>query len=121
MESGTDIVISIYMNLFEDDPGVSGRLTLLMAGSQRGEMLAQAVTDNLNAAPGTDGSARACDDLIILKRGSQPCVLVECGQLSNREEETQLQQPDYQKKLPALSAEACRISFHGNSRLLKRI
>ena len=98
-ESGSDIVISIHMNSFEDDPGVSGPLTLFMAGSQRGKLLAQGVIDSLNAALGTDGSARARDNLIILKSGNQPCVLVECGYLSNKEEEARLQQPDYQKKI----------------------
>ena len=65
----------------------------------RGKLLAQGVIDSLNAALGTDGSARARDNLIILKSGNQPCVLVECGYLSNKEEEARLQQPDYQKKI----------------------
>jgi N-acetylmuramoyl-L-alanine amidase len=98
-ESGSDIVISIHMNSFKDDPKVSGPLVLYMTGSQRGQQLAQAVIDSMNTALGTDGSIRGEDDLIILKSGNQPCVLVECGYLSNKEEESKLQQPDYQKKI----------------------
>lgn len=98
-ESGSDIVISIHMNSYEGDTSVSGPLTLFMTGSQRGEQLARAVIDSLNAALDTDGSARARNNLMILKSGNQPCVLVECGYLSNIEEESKLQQPDYQKKI----------------------
>jgi N-acetylmuramoyl-L-alanine amidase len=98
-ESGSDIVISVHMNSFKSDPGVSGPLALFMKGSVKGERLAQAVVDSINAALDTDGSVQAKGDLVVLKSGNQPCVLVECGYLSNKEEENKLRQPDYQQKL----------------------
>jgi N-acetylmuramoyl-L-alanine amidase len=97
-QSGSDIVISIHMNNFEQDPGVSGPIVLFMPGSDRGKALAEAVQASLNDALDVNGSARS-EDLYVLRSGNQPCVLVECGFLSNAEEEQKLKQPEYQQKI----------------------
>jgi N-acetylmuramoyl-L-alanine amidase len=97
-ESGSDIVVSIHMNNFKEDPDVSGPLVLFMPGSEKGQALAKTIQSSLNTALDTDGSARS-EDLYVLKSGNQPCVLVECGYLSNEEEEHALTQPEYQKKI----------------------
>ncbi len=97
-ECGSDIVVSIHMNSFPSDPSVSGPIVMFMPGSDRGKALAESVQQSLNDTLGVTGSARA-EDLYVLRSGNQPCVLVECGFISNEEEEYSMQQPDYQQKL----------------------
>ena len=97
-QCGSDIVISIHMNSFPDDPSVSGPMVLFMPGSDKGKTLAETVQQSLNDALGVDDSSRS-EDLYVLRSGNQPCVLVECGFLSNEDEEHSLQQPDYQQKI----------------------
>ncbi len=97
-QSGSDIVISIHMNNYKDDQSVCGPLVLFMPGSDKGKTLADSVQACLNAALDADASARS-ERLFILKSGYQPCVLVECGYLSNKDEEEDLQQSDYQRKV----------------------
>jgi|AGTN01.1.fsa_nt_gi N-acetylmuramoyl-L-alanine amidase len=111
-ESGSDIVISIHMNSFKDDPGVSGPVALFMPGSEKGKALAEAMQRALNETLGTDGTARS-QSLYVLKSGSQPCVLVECGYLSNEEEESKLQQAEYQQRVAAAICEGAEAFFSG--------
>jgi N-acetylmuramoyl-L-alanine amidase len=84
------------MNSFPDDPDVSGPLALFMPGSEKGQMLAELIQRQLNKALDSDGEARS-ENLSVLRNGSQPSVLVECGFLSNEEEEKNLQQETYQQ------------------------
>ena len=97
MESGSDIVVSIHLNSFKDSQ-VSGPLVLFMPGSEQGQKLADAVQQSLNTALEASGSARS-ESLYILKSGNQPCILVECGYISNEEEERNLMRSDYQQKV----------------------
>ncbi len=98
-DSGSDIVVSIHMNAFSDS-SVSGPLVIFMQGSSKGEKLAKSIQQNLLdiLKPKQQNSARS-GDLYILRSGLQPCVIVECGYLSNEEEEQLLLQDDYQKKV----------------------
>lgn len=100
-ESGSDIVVSIHMNSFTDS-SVSGPLVLFMEGSTKGEKLAKCIQSRLldAADPVMKNDARS-GDLYILRSGWQPCVLVECGYLSNPDDEKMLADSDYQKKLAA--------------------
>ncbi len=98
-QSGSDIVISVHMNNYKQDPSVNGPLVLFMSGSEKGKSLAESVQDRLSYELDADGTSRGETKLYILKSGNQPCVLVECGYLSNEEEERKLQQPDYQQKI----------------------
>ncbi len=97
-QSGSDIVISIHMNSFTEDPDVSGPLVLFMLDSAEGKRLAEAIQQSMNEKLDANGTARA-QSLYILQSGSQPCVLVECGYISNEEEERNLNQPDYQQRV----------------------
>jgi N-acetylmuramoyl-L-alanine amidase len=96
-QSASDIVISIHMNWFED-PEKSGPIVIFMPGSVEGEKLARAVQESMDTNLGTSGSARS-EELWITESGSQPCILVECGYLSNAEEEAKLCREDYQIKV----------------------
>ncbi len=96
-ESDSDIVISIHMNSHTDSK-ISGPLVLFMPGSDNGKRLAENIMDSINKELNADGKARS-DDLYILKSGNQPCVLVECGYISNAMEEASLNREDYQKKI----------------------
>ncbi len=98
-ESDSDIVVSIHMNSFSDS-SVSGPLVIFMQGSTKGEKLAKGIQQSLIDIldPPNENSARS-GDLYILRSGWQPCVIVECGYLSNEKEEQQLLQSDYQQKV----------------------
>jgi N-acetylmuramoyl-L-alanine amidase len=96
-QSESDIVISIHMNSHTDS-SISGPLVLFMPGSDNGKRLAEDMMDCINEALNADGSARG-EDLYVLKSGNQPCVLVECGYISNAMEEASLSREDYQKKI----------------------
>ncbi len=99
-DSGSDVVVSIHMNALENDSTTSGYQVYHLPGSTRGEALARAVDEGLMAQPeGIKSQGLRTDNLYILKSGTQPCVLVECGFLSNPEEESDLQDPDYQHAL----------------------
>ncbi len=111
-ESGSDIVVSVHMNNFIQDPDVSGPLVLFTPGSEKGKTLAEAVQTSLNAALDADGTARS-ENLYVLKSGSQPSVLVECGYLSNKAEENNLRQPDYQQEVAKAICDGVTAFFAG--------
>jgi len=79
---------------------VSGPLVLFMKGSPRGERLAKCIQRSMIKLlkPERENSARS-DDLYILRSGNQPCIIVECGYMSNKEELQRLKSADYQQQL----------------------
>lgn len=108
-QSGSDIVISIHVNWYTD-PDVSGPVAMFMPGSDQGKRLAEAVQQSLNAALGTSGLARS-DELFILKSGNQPCVLVECGYISNAKEAAKLGREDHRRAIAEAICEGARDYF----------
>lgn len=110
-DSGSDIVISIHMNSHTDSTA-SGPLVLFMPGSDNGQSLAEDIMDCLNEAVSASGSARS-DSLYILKSGNMPCVLVECGYISNAMEEASLVREDYQKKIAEAIVQGVAAYFGG--------
>jgi len=106
-DSASDIVVSIHMNTAED-PEVSGPVALFMPGSVQGEMLAQVIQAIMikELDPVSPNSARS-EDMYILESGAHPCVIVECGFISNAAEEALLKSEEYQKKVARAIADGC--------------
>jgi N-acetylmuramoyl-L-alanine amidase len=111
--SGADILVSIHMNSFSDT-NVSGPLVLFLPGSGQGKTLADSIQQIMNEylKPESPGSDRS-DNLRILKYGNQPSVLVECGYISNTEEENKLISSDYQNKVANAIRDGVLAYFNG--------
>ncbi|MDD5017093.1 MAG: N-acetylmuramoyl-L-alanine amidase [Eubacteriales bacterium] len=93
-----DIVISIHMNKFQAS-SASGPVVFYFDGSDEGEKLAALIQEKMIAVlePYKIRTHRP-ETYYILRSGKCPCVLVECGFLSNEREEWLLQTDDYQQK-----------------------
>jgi N-acetylmuramoyl-L-alanine amidase len=97
-DSNADVVISIHMNKFGDS-SVSGPMAFYYEESEEGKKLAAFVQQYLNdyLKPPKPRTFKP-ENYFILRSGDCPCVLVECGFLSNEREEELLQTDEYQEK-----------------------
>ena len=95
---GADCTVSIHMNKF-DDRSVKGPMCYYQAGAEEGKALADCVIGAVCAALGRDPRPANPGNNFVTRIPSVPSVLVECGFLSNPEDERNLQDPDYQQKL----------------------
>ncbi len=93
-----DLVVSIHMNKFTD-PSVKGPMAFYMEGSEEGQKLAEMVIEAVCEAIGSPQRKANPGDYFIIRESPAPSVLVECGFLSNSEDEALLQQPAHQRKL----------------------
>ena len=99
-ESGAAAAVSIHQNCFIQDPDCIGPQVFYDADSEQGRILADYVQQELNAATDEEKTRLSKESsYYIVESGSAPAVLVECGFLSNSEEEQLLTQPQYQLKL----------------------
>ncbi|MDP2892161.1 MAG: N-acetylmuramoyl-L-alanine amidase [Bacillota bacterium] len=100
--ASSDLVLSIHMNFYPDS-GCKGPAVFYMKGSELGQKAAVAVQDALNR--GTGGRRRAlAENYFVLRAGEKPCIIVECGFLSNHEEEQLLINSEYRTKIARLIA-----------------
>lgn len=98
-ESGQDLTISIHQNHFED-PSVKGPQVFYKNGSEEGASLASSIQTALNDGLSIkDPRYEQGSEFYIVKSGTAPAVIVECGFLSNPEEELLLQKSAYQIEL----------------------
>ena len=96
----TDAVISIHQNSYTDSTA-KGAQVFYYSESKEGKKLAEVLQKSLieNADPENHRMAKANTSYYILKNTSAPTVIVECGFLSNPEEERLLNTAQYQEKL----------------------
>ena len=93
-----DMLVSIHQNSFEDS-SLKGAQVFYQEGDDRSKVLAQCVQDELNyAMPYTRGNYNH-SDLYLLKESGTIGVLVECGYLTNSEDEKNLSNSEYQYKI----------------------
>ncbi|MBQ9092334.1 MAG: N-acetylmuramoyl-L-alanine amidase CwlD [Anaerotignum sp.] len=99
-ESGADILVSIHQNAFPSAKA-KGAQVFYHKNSANGKVLAECVQESLRSR--VDGSnqrqAKENKDYYILRTTEIPAVIVECGFLSNQEEEKLLNDAGYQEKL----------------------
>ena len=95
---GADCTVSIHMNKFSDR-SVKGPMCYFQAGAKDGQTLADCVIEAVCLALGRDPRPANPGNNFVTRLPSVPSVLVECGFLSNPEDERNLQDPDYQQTL----------------------
>ena len=99
-ESQADIFVSIHLNKIPQSQ-YDGWQTFYKEGSEDGARLAKQIQANLNEAIQKENNriAKTIDNIYIIKNVEIPTTIVECGFLSNPEEEKNLLDDGYQNKL----------------------
>ncbi len=95
--SNADLMISIHMNSFPL-PSSSGAYVFYANGSDEGYSLAKSVQTSLCQSFDNAREYVSVGDYFVLNYSSIPSVLVECGFLSNPQEEANLKSDDYCQK-----------------------
>ncbi|MBR2405395.1 MAG: N-acetylmuramoyl-L-alanine amidase CwlD, partial [Clostridia bacterium] len=99
--SGADLFISIHMNKFEQSK-YKGAQVFYPGNSLESKELAQTIQQSITEFADNSNYREAKDsknDIFILKDSKIPSVLVECGFLSNPEEEAKLLTQEYQSEI----------------------
>lgn len=93
------LAVSIHQNSFS--AGTKGAQVFYYTGSEEGKKLANIIQGSIRDAVGDDNHRveKANDSYYMLRKVSCPLVIVECGFLSNPEEETLLCDQKYQEKM----------------------
>ena len=100
-DSGADLAVSIHQNSYS--AGTKGAQVFYYKNSEQGKILAGSLQDAVREVIG-DGNKRVekgNDTYYMLKKVSCPFAIVECGFLSNPEEEALLGEESYQEKMAA--------------------
>ena len=98
--SSTDIFVSIHLNKINESQ-YYGWQTFFKNGNEDGKFLATCIQNNLNEAIQKENKRvpLKIDNIYIIKYVEIPTTIVECGFLSNPEEESMLKTDEYQNKL----------------------
>ena len=95
--ANADIVVSIHMNSFPSSEA-RGAQVYYAQGSESGQALADSVSKSLHNNFQNAKLTSKVGDFYVLNVSPCPSILVECGFLSNPEEELLLQDKDYMHK-----------------------
>ena len=93
-ESSADAFVSVHMNKFPDGQ-YSGPQVFFSGNNEKSEGLAKQVQSALIEAL----AKKADGSIYLLKQAKLPAILVECGFLSNEEEQKKLLDDSYQKQV----------------------
>ena len=98
-ETPGGILLSIHQNTFSDSKYSGAQV--FYAESPGSEALAKALQANLvrNLNPGSSRQSKKARGIYLMEHIRCPGVLIECGFLSNYQEEAYLRSPAYQKSL----------------------
>lgn len=98
--SKADIFVSIHMNKFEQQQYSGAQV--FYADDEESKILGQCIQTEMKQLLNPDNNRvakKADSSIFLLKKSSVPSVIVECGFLSNPQEEQLLNTPDYQDKV----------------------
>lgn len=99
-ESSADIFVSIHLNKIPQQQ-YSGWQTFYKNGNEQGKTLATCIQNGLNSSIQKENNRvpLKIDNIYIVKHVEVPISIVECGFLSNPDEEKQLLEDSYQDRL----------------------
>ena len=99
-ESSADIFVSIHLNKIPQQQ-YYGWQCFYKEGNEQSNKLAKSIQENLNKSMQNENNrvAMKIDNIYIIKHVEIPTSIVECGFLSNPEEEKQLLDDNYQNRL----------------------
>ncbi len=106
-KSNADLFISVHMNAFSD-PSSSGLHIFYARNHPEAAPIAENIQNNIAGLTGAKVHTvkTASDSLYLMKNPVPPSVLVECGFISNPEEEKLLNDDAYQSKIAFAIANA---------------
>ena len=114
-ESGADIVVSIHLNKFPQEK-YFGAQAFFPPNSPESktaaELIQKSLRENVDPINKREAMLKKAE-IIILKNLKTPTVIVECGFLSNEQEEKKLANVEYQDKI-ALAIKEGIINYYGN-------
>lgn len=94
-----DLLISIHQNSFPKE-NVKGAQVFYYEGSEESKRLADCVQNRLKEVDSNNNRvAKSNKDYYLLKQTTMPSIIVECGFLSNSEENKNLKNEEYQQKI----------------------
>ena len=98
--SGADLFLSIHMNSFSD-PKSGGLHVFYSRNHPEAEESAILIQESIAELTGakTHAVKTASDTLFLMKNPIPPAILIECGFISNHEEEKLLNDDNYQSKI----------------------
>ena len=107
------ILISIHQNQFTESKYSGAQVSYAPTnGSQAlAEQLQSSLIQTLNTS--SKRTSKKSDGIYLMKNIIRPGVLLECGFLSNPEEEHKLRDSEYQKQLCCVIASVCSNYLHG--------
>ena len=105
-ETQNGILISIHHNTFQDQKYWGAQVFYGAKGESK--QLAQAMQSSLASVLNSGGNRKAkpAKGVYLMEHITAPGILIECGFLSNPQEEALLRSPEYQKKLCGVIASA---------------
>lgn len=114
-ESSADIFVSIHLNKIPQQQ-YSGWQTFYQEGNEKSINLAKSIQSNLNDSIQKENKrvAMKINNIYIMKHVEIPATIVECGFLSNPEEEKSLLDNEYQDKLAWGIYNGIMDYFYGN-------
>lgn len=113
-ETPNSILLSIHQNNFSDSRYSGAQI--FYASSENSKQLAEFLQNSFisNLNPGSHRQIKKGEGIYLLEHISHPGVLIECGFLSNIEEEAKLRSEDYQKKICCVIASSLE-QYQSNS------
>lgn len=106
-QTENSLLVSIHQNYYSDERYSGAQVFFAPDNSSRelGRQLQSALVSHLN--PGSRRQSKKADGIYLLRKINKPGILVECGFLSNPEEEAKLRNREYQLSLSCVIATSC--------------
>lgn len=98
--SGADILVSVHQNAFPQAE-VRGAQVFYYNDSDNAKLLANSIQNNIkkHADPNNTRKIKSTENYYVLKVSTMPGIIIECGFLTNPDEEGALNSEEYQDKI----------------------